>query len=146
MIRHLWPLLFFIVPLAEIYLLIQIGSQIGAAVTILLVVVTAAVGVTLLRHQGLKTLMKANRVMSAGQIPALEMFEGFMLAAAGIMLLTPGFVTDAAGFMLLIPSIRKLLIHQLLRKMTVSQYYHHTTHHQQSGPRTIEGEYWKEDK
>ena len=68
-----WPVLFLVVPLVEVYLLIQVGSVIGAGWTILLVVLTAVIGVNLLRQQGVSTLMRANQVMSQGQIPAMEM-------------------------------------------------------------------------
>ena len=112
-----WPLFFFIIPLVEIYFLIQIGEQIGAWKTVLLVIVTAIIGVTLLRQQGMRTLLKANQAMQAGQMPAQEMFDGFMLAAVGILLVTPGFFTDAIGFILLVPVVRKALLKSLMQKL-----------------------------
>lgn len=114
-----WPLLFFVIPLVEIYFLVQVGQQIGAWMTILLVIVTAVIGVTLLRQQGMRTLMKANQAMQAGQMPATEMFDGFILAAVGILLLTPGFFTDAVGFVLLVPAVRKALMRLLLRNLSL---------------------------
>lgn len=156
-----WPLLFFIVPLVEIYFLIQIGEQIGAWKTVLLVIITAIIGVTLLREQGMRTLLKANQAMQVGQMPAQEMFDGFILAAVGILLLTPGFFTDALGFTLLVPSIRKVLMRTLLKNMLSSGSMHfsstHTSTHDSTSytqtkdtidnkdNRTIDGDFKRED-
>lgn len=115
-----WPLFFFIIPLVEIYFLVQIGEQIGAWKTVLLVIVTAVIGVSLLRQQGLRVLLKANQAMQAGQMPAQELFDGLILAMVGVLLVTPGFFTDALGFILLIPSIRKVLMRGLLHKFVGS--------------------------
>ena len=76
----------------EVYLLIEVGGYIGAGWTILLVVLTATIGVNLLRQQGISTLMRANQVMSQGQVPAMEMMEGLFLAVGGALLITPGFL------------------------------------------------------
>jgi hypothetical protein len=84
-------ILFIAVPLVEIYILIQVGHSVGALSTILLCVLTAAIGAGLIRLQGLTTLMRARRTMDQGMAPAMEMLEGVALAAAGLMLLTPGF-------------------------------------------------------
>lgn len=115
-----WPLFFFIIPLVEIYFLVQIGEQIGAWKTVLLVIVTAVIGVVLLRQQGLKVLLKANQAMQAGQMPAQELFDGLILAVVGVLLVTPGFFTDALGFILLIPTVRKVLMRGLLHKFVGS--------------------------
>ena len=107
------PLLFAIfiaVPLVEMYILIRVGGYLGALPTIGLVMLTALIGVTLLRRQGLATLTRAQDNMNAGVLPAKEMAEGIMLAVAGALLLTPGFFTDAVGFALLVPAIRSLLL------------------------------------
>ena len=154
---RVWPLLFFIIPLVEIYFLIQVGEQIGAWKTVLLVIVTAIIGVTLLRQQGLRTLLKANQAMQAGQMPAQELFDGFILAAVGILLVTPGFFTDAIGFLLLVPSIRRNLLKGLLRKVLTpgnmhfsSNYQHQTSHSDENtenkhASRTIDGDFKRED-
>jgi UPF0716 protein FxsA len=141
-----WPVLFFIVPLVEVYILIQVGSVIGAGWTILLVVLTAVIGVNLLRQQGVSTLMRANQVMSQGQIPAMEMMEGIVLAVGGALLITPGFFTDLLGFLCLIPQTRRGIIRRLLLNSTIQSTYsvHRETEHRR-GPRTIEGEYTRED-
>ena len=103
-------LLFILVPLVEIYFLIQVGSVIGAIPTIGLVVFTALLGAMLLRFQGMTTLQRTRMSMAAGQVPALEMLEGVLLLFSGVLLLTPGFFTDAIGFAFLIPPLRQALI------------------------------------
>ena len=141
-----WPVLFFIIPLVEVYFLIQVGSVIGAGWTIFLVVLTAVIGVNLLRQQGLSTLMRANQLMSQGQIPAMEMLEGLVLAVGGALLITPGFFTDVLGFICLLPFSRRGLIRYLLLKSTIQTAYsvdRENQRHQSS--RTIEGDYTRED-
>ena len=99
-----------VIPVVEIYFLIQVGEQIGALWTVLLVVLTAVIGVRLLKQQGLSTLMKAQQKMQTGALPATEMVEGIGLLIAGAFLLTPGFFTDFIGFLLLIPASRKAIV------------------------------------
>ncbi len=112
-------LLFIVVPLIEITVLIQVGSMIGALWTIGLVVLTAFIGINMLRVQGLATLNRANWRMQSGQIPAQEMVEGIFLAIGGALLLTPGFITDAFGFMCLIPFTRAWMAGALKSRMVV---------------------------
>ena len=109
MIRF-WPVLFLVIPIIEVYLLIEVGGVIGAGWTILLIVFTAIIGVNLLRQQGISTLMRANKAMSQGQIPAMEMMEGIFLAVGGALLITPGFFTDFIGFVCLLPFTRRGII------------------------------------
>ncbi|MBL4827231.1 MAG: FxsA family protein [Spongiibacteraceae bacterium] len=108
--------LFIVIPIVEMWLLIQIGGQIGAIPTILLVFITAAAGLALLREQGLKTLLKLNQRIQHGQLPALEILEGVALAVGGALLLTPGFITDAVGFICLVPLTRKFAIAALVKQ------------------------------
>lgn len=112
-------LLFIVIPILEMWLLIAVGSEIGALPTIGLVLLTAVVGLALLRRQGLSTVMRAQQKMQAGELPAREMVEGIFLAVGGALLLTPGFFTDALGFACLIPGLRQLLLGRLLRHVTV---------------------------
>ncbi len=145
MIRF-WPALFLIIPIIEVYLLIKVGSVIGAGWTIFLVVLTAVIGVNLLRQQGLSTLMRANQLMSQGQIPAMEMLEGLFLAVGGALLITPGFFTDTIGFICLLPFTRRMIIKHLLLNSTFQATYKvHTKTESAADPRTIEGEYRRED-
>jgi len=122
--------IFLVVPIAEIYLMIQVGQVIGAGWTVLLVVMTAVVGVWLLRIQGLSTLMRAQRKMQSGELPAREMLEGLGLVIAGALLLTPGFFTDTLGFFLLFPPSRIWLIGLIASRMVVSGAagIHHQSH------------------
>lgn len=110
----LWFLVLFATPVVEMYLLIRVGGYIGALPTVGLVLLTAMVGVYLLRRQGLATLARGLRRMDSGQVPAREMAEGLLLAVAGALLVTPGFVTDAVGFALLWPPLRVTLARRLL--------------------------------
>jgi UPF0716 protein FxsA len=113
-------LIFLIVPVVEIYILIQVGQVIGALWTILLVVLTAVIGVHLLKSQGLSTLSRAQQKMNSGEMPAQELLEGFALVIAGAFLLTPGFFTDALGFLLLIPHTRVLIMKSLASRLVAS--------------------------
>jgi len=102
-------LLFFLIPLIEIYILIQVGSVIGAGWTIFSVVFTAVLGAYLIRRQGFSTFQRFQGKLQTGEIPAREMVDGFCLLIAGAFLMTPGFFTDAMGFALLVPPIRTLI-------------------------------------
>ncbi len=113
-------IIFLIIPIVEVYLLIQVGQVIGAIWTIFLVVLTAVIGVWLLKIQGISTLMRAQQKMQAGQTPAREMLEGVVLVLAGAFLLTPGFLTDTVGFMLLFPPMRVWLVNKFVSKMMMS--------------------------
>ena len=108
--------LFLVVPIVEIYLLIQVGSVIGALPTILLVIATAVIGAFLLRQQGMSTLARFQNSMAAGTLPAKEMIEGVLLLVGGALLMTPGFFTDTIGFMCLIPFTRKLMVEQVIKR------------------------------
>ncbi|WP_439135015.1 FxsA family protein [Pseudomaricurvus sp.] len=110
-------LLFIVVPVVEMWVLIQVGAEIGALPTIALVLLTAMIGLALLRKQGASALLRANQRMESGQLPAEEMVEGIFLAVGGALLLTPGFVTDALGFACLIPGLRQWLIGKALKKV-----------------------------
>lgn len=140
-----FALIFFLVPLLEIYLLIQIGSVIGALWTVIFVVLTAVIGVQLLRHQGLSTISRAQSRMQQGQLPALELMEGFALVISGAFLLTPGFFTDTLGFILLVPAFRRILIQKLQKNLVASgRYQVHSgftgpASHKQSEGDVIEG-------
>jgi UPF0716 protein FxsA len=116
-------IIFLIVPVVEIYLLIEVGRVIGALWTVFLVVLTAVVGVRLLKIQGISTLMRAQSKMQTGQMPAQEMFEGIGLVVAGAFLLTPGFFTDTVGFILLFPPTRVWLVSKVVsRLMTTARF------------------------
>lgn len=107
-------LLFVLIPILEMWILIEVGGWIGALPTIGLVVLTATVGLSLLKQQGFATLLRARRKINEGAIPASEVASGVMIAVGGALLLTPGFVTDGLGFTLLIPQTRQWLLFKLI--------------------------------
>ena len=98
---------FICVPIIEIIGFIQIGSLIGLWPTIGIVILTAVAGSLLLQHQGMTALMQAQHKLREGTIPVDEVIDGFCLALAGALLLTPGFFTDTFGFLLFIPPFRR---------------------------------------
>ena len=139
-------LFFLIVPFVEIYVLLEVGSLIGAFPTILLVVFTAVLGAWLLRRQGFATWQRFQTNLQQGVIPAYEMIEGPILLVGGALLLTPGFFTDILGFACLIPSLRRkiaqfVLENYLLKADTASAFRQQSNYAESA----IEGEYKKED-
>jgi UPF0716 protein FxsA len=143
--RYLF-ILFITVPLIEIYFLIQVGEVIGAWPTVLLVVVTAVLGVWLLRWQGLSTLTRVQTSLQHGELPAQAMLEGMLLLFAGALLLTPGFVTDAFGFLILVPPLRHRMAGWLLQRGLLQAGMPPRPSEQPPGhQRTIEGEFEKRD-
>ncbi|MBK1885476.1 FxsA family protein [Marinobacter sp. DY40_1A1] len=112
--------IFIVMPIAEMAVLIQVGSVIGVFNTIGFVLLTAVVGAWLLRQQGLATLLKANQRLNSGELPAKEVAEGLILAVGGVLLLTPGFITDAVGFLCLLPFSRHWLAAQALKRMVAT--------------------------
>ena len=107
---------FLIIPLLEIYLLIEIGSLIGAVMAIFLVVFTAFLGAVLVRAQGYSTLIRIRHQLDSGQLPAMEIFNGVVLFFAGALLLTPGFFTDTIGFILLMPLWRAKIVVYIIKR------------------------------
>lgn len=110
--------IFLIVPILEIYLLIQVGSIIGALSTIGLVVLTAVVGAALLRVQGFVTYARFNQALGEGRVPATEIMEGVALLIGGALLLTPGFFTDAIGFLCLLPFSRRAMVNYISKRFS----------------------------
>jgi len=153
-------LLFLIVPAIEIYVLIEVGGLIGAVPTILLVVFTAVLGAWLLRIQGFATLRRVQSSMARGEIPAIEMLGGVLLLISGALLLTPGFFTDTIGFVLLLPLFRRTMVVWFLSRINILRRPfggagpgaggpfspdERPGRSDSRGPRTIEGEFRKED-
>ena len=104
-------LLFIVMPILEMWVLITVGGIIGPLLTIGLVLLTACIGLTLLKYQGRGALLSARQKLAANEIPAREMADGLFFAVGGALLLTPGFITDAIGFACLTPGIRTAVIH-----------------------------------
>jgi len=148
--------LFVIVTLLEIYVLVSVGESIGGFSTILLVIITALIGSTLLKQQGWSTMAKAQNAMANGQTPAFEMMEGVVILISGVLLLTPGFITDAVGLLGLMPWSRAYFIDRILRKNAEKVFSQNNTvfiHKDQSSEKkdkdkdkkdTIEGEFWED--
>ena len=105
-----------IVPVVEIYLLIKIGSQIGAVSTILLIFSTAIIGVYYAKYEGLNTLKSGFSQLSRNETPAYEVISGAAIAFAALLLIIPGFVTDVLGFLLIFPLSRKIIFNKLAKK------------------------------
>tara|TARA_B100000900_G_scaffold397936_1_gene398799 strand:+ start:2353 stop:2778 length:426 start_codon:yes stop_codon:yes gene_type:complete len=110
-------LLIILVPVIEIYLLIKIGSQIGAISTILLIITTAFVGVYYAKYEGLNTLKSGFYQLSKNQAPTYEMLSGAAIALAALLLIIPGFITDIIGFLLIFPITRKLIFNKISKKL-----------------------------
>ncbi len=109
-------LMFLVIPIAELYLLFAVADVIGGLATLLLVILTAFTGITVLRRQGLTTLRRADQRLRSGQMPGQEIVEALLLTFAGALLITPGLLTDCIGFALLTPAIRGRLASRLLAK------------------------------
>jgi UPF0716 protein FxsA len=101
--------LFILLPIAEIYVIIQVGQAIGILPTLALLILDGFVGAALARSQGRAAWERFNRALAEGRVPARETFDGAMIIFGGALLLTPGFITDVVGFCLLIPPTRALV-------------------------------------
>ena len=134
-------LLFFTVPLVEIYVLLEVGGIIGVLPTIVLVVLTAVMGAGLIRAQGIATLGRVQQQLERGELPAVGIIEAALLLVAGALMLTPGFVTDTIGFLILVPPLRRWAIQSFLASRMAAAGG-------QGGARqrgAIEGEFRRED-
>ena len=110
-------LAFTIIPIIEIYLLIEIGSMFGALTAVALVILTGFLGAFLARMQGLQTLFRIQESLREGRMPSGELLDALLIGIAGLVLLTPGFLTDSAGFLLLIPATRNAIKNWLRRQI-----------------------------
>ena len=105
-----------LIPIIEIYVLIKIGSQIGAITTILLIFSTAIIGIYYAKYEGLNTIKSGFIQLSKNEAPAFEILSGAAIAFAALLLIVPGFVTDIIGFSLIFPPSRKLIFKNLSKK------------------------------
>jgi UPF0716 protein FxsA len=106
-----------LVPVIEIYLLIKIGSQIGAITTILLIFTTAIVGIYYAKYEGLNTLKSGFAQLSKNEMPTYEMISGAAIALAALLLIIPGFATDIIGFLIIFPITRRLIFIKFNNKL-----------------------------
>ena len=110
-----------LVPVIEIYLLIKIGSQIGAISTILLIFLTAILGIYYARYEGINTLRSGFIQLSRNETPSYEMLSGAAIAFAAILLIIPGFATDTLGFLLIFPLSRKFIFNFIIGKLNINK-------------------------
>ena len=104
------------IPLIEIYLFIKIGSEIGAFNTVLLILVTAVVGVGYARYEGYNTLKTGMSQLLKNELPVYELISGATLAFAALLLIIPGFATDLIGILLIVPFTRKFILKKFIKK------------------------------
>ena len=109
--------LFLLFPLAELFVLIKVGSSIGALATILLLVLSGIAGVLLLRLAGFATAWCARERLARGELPEREMLQGLMMAIGGGLLFLPGFISDVLALIVLFPPTRNFLFRQINRRM-----------------------------
>jgi UPF0716 protein FxsA len=116
--------LLLVVPIAELAVLIQVGSAIGLGWTILLLIAVSVLGSWLVKREGLGLWVRANRELAAGRMPTKELLDGLLVLFAGALLLTPGFLSDVVGILLLLPPtravVRRVLRHRFERRLTIA--------------------------
>ncbi|MDF1602483.1 FxsA family protein [Nocardioides sp. YIM 152315] len=115
--------LFVLVPLAEIYVLVQVGQVIGAGWTILLLVADAVLGTWLIKHEGARAWRVLREALDSGRMPATELADGALILVGGTLMLAPGFLTDVVGILLILPFtrpvFRRVLGAAVARRMSV---------------------------
>jgi|TARA_Y100000389_G_scaffold3196_1_gene3121 UPF0716 protein FxsA len=105
-----------LIPVVEIYLFIKIGSNIGAFNTILLIFITAIIGIFYARYEGLNTIRSGFAQLIKNELPAYEIISGAAITFAALLLIIPGFATDFLGFMIIFPLTRKLIFGKIFKK------------------------------
>ena len=131
-------LIFICIPALEIYLLIKVGSQIGALKTVALIFLTAIIGLYIARYQGIQTFKSGMINLYPNKMPIYEMMSGASIALAAFLLIVPGFFTDFIGFLLLIPFTQRILFNLALRKKSKNDI--------KSQNKTIDGEIIENNK
>ena len=111
--------IFVLVPLIELYILLEVGAVIGAGVTFLIIIATAFIGTRLVKQQGTSTWQSIQQQMQQGQLPAERLFDGICILVSGVLLITPGFLTDIVGMLLLTPPFRSAMYQQVGRHIKV---------------------------
>jgi len=110
-------LLFLAVPIAELYVIIQVGHVLGVLDTLVLLVVISMAGAWLVKREGIGVLRRIREQSRAGVVPGKELVDGGLILLAGALMLTPGFITDAVGLLLLLPPVRAGLRAVVRRRM-----------------------------
>jgi len=132
-------LVFTSVSLLEIFVLIKVGSFLGAWPTVALVIITALIGSALVRSQGIQLLQQLQQRLAQGEMPGLQLVEGVMLLMTGVLLVTPGFVTDFCGLLLLQPSIRARIAKTVLANVKLNTDASMSGHYSQSSTDSFTG-------
>ncbi|HWO46813.1 MAG TPA: FxsA family protein [Solirubrobacterales bacterium] len=114
-------LLFIVVPIAELYVIIQVGQWIGVVPTLILLLADAVLGSMLLKHQGRGAWRRFNEALAARRFPGREVADGVLIVIGGTLLLTPGFITDIVGIFLLLPPTRAIA-RRVLKRMTIGRF------------------------
>jgi len=130
-------LLFTIVPLAELFLLVKLGTVIGIGATVLIVICTGVLGAWLARWQGLGVLRRLTDDLNEGRLPADALIDGLLILIAGAVLLTPGLITDALGFLLLVPQGRAVVRKTIAARLA--------TRTEAGDPGVIDAEWYREE-
>ncbi|CAH0532404.1 hypothetical protein VST7929_00233 [Vibrio stylophorae] len=139
-------LLFVVIPMVEIGVYIEMGSLLGLWPTLGLTILTAVVGASLVRVQGMQTMLRVQQQMQRGQMPAQEIVAGTLLAVAGVLLFLPGFVTDTLGALLLIPALRMWVAKWLMTRVQMRQVNGFYQRQQSQDDHTFEGEFSHRDE
>jgi UPF0716 protein FxsA len=138
-------LLILLLPFAEIWLFIKVAGLIGLFDAILLCILSALIGSSLVWKQGIETLLSARRKLSTGAPPQREIFDGICLAVAGLLLIIPGFITDLIGFFLLVPEVRARLRMRLAARAFPPAGKYDTSSFRPGDANIIEGDYERLD-
>ena len=133
-------IIFIILPIIEISIFIQVGGFLGTFNTILIIFLTAAVGVYFVRQQGFRTFQKIFSELQNQQIPVQGMFDGLVILVAGILLVTPGFLTDIIGFLGLVPQTRVFLL-GIIKKIFLQRYSNVHKQYKKDMDETIDGDF-----
>lgn len=132
-------LLFILLPMLEIALILEIGEQFGGWTTLALIILSAWIGVKLVRQQGISTLTRIQENLAQGKMPSEEITSGLMILVSGAFMLTPGFITDAFGLFLLWPQgrimlsgfVQKNILAGRVQQVQPNFYYHQENHYSQ---------------
>lgn len=144
-------LLILAAPLIELWFIIRVGASLGAITTICLLIMAGMAGMALLRQQSFSTLLRVEQRLQAGELPATDILEGFVLSFAALLLLIPGFISDLLAIPLLIPPLRRLLVARFLTSRYYSMHYNTYRHSAVRNPghpqdsAIIDGEFRRED-
>ena len=132
--------IFIVIPFVELMIFASVSEHIGLFTALSLALLTAIIGGTLVKRQGLQTILAMREAANIGKIPLSEIFDGFCLVAAGALLITPGFLTDFIGFLLLVPKMRDIMRHMI--KEHTSWVFHAESHTRRPKDQNIiEGEF-----